>query len=184
MASPSELATELNAPLGNVSYHVRILASLGLIRLVKETPRRGSVEHHYEAVARPVISDAAWASVPETVKRAMVGAALEQAGLYVNAAAAGGGFDRPEAHLSRTPLALDAEGWGEVADELRGFMERIEGIARDAEGRLARAAEPGDAAMFLMMLFGSSGLDEDESTLLEEAPDPEHRGENGRGQAP
>ena len=34
MASPSELAEELGAPLGNVSYHVRILASLGLIRLV------------------------------------------------------------------------------------------------------------------------------------------------------
>src|SRR3712207_2003998 len=59
VASPSELAEELDAPLGNVSYHVRILASLGLIRLVKETPRRGSVEHHYEAVPRPMISEEA-----------------------------------------------------------------------------------------------------------------------------
>jgi folylpolyglutamate synthase/dihydropteroate synthase len=80
VASPSELAQKLHAPLGNVSYHVRILASLNLIRLVSETPRRGSVEHHYTAVAMPVISDEAWSNVPDIVKNAMVAAALEQAG--------------------------------------------------------------------------------------------------------
>ena len=40
VASPSDLAEELNAPLGNVSYHVRILAQLGLLKLVKKRPRR------------------------------------------------------------------------------------------------------------------------------------------------
>ena len=59
-ASPSELAAELRVPLGNVSYHVRQLQSFGLIRLVRTTPRRGSIEHHYELVARPDITDAAW----------------------------------------------------------------------------------------------------------------------------
>jgi DNA-binding transcriptional ArsR family regulator len=56
-ATPSELARELGAPLGNVSYHVRQLAGLGLIKLVKRTPRRGAVEHHYKAVGRPRIAD-------------------------------------------------------------------------------------------------------------------------------
>lgn len=32
---------------------MRILARLGLIELVRETPRRGAVEHHYRAVPRP-----------------------------------------------------------------------------------------------------------------------------------
>jgi len=36
-----------------VSYHVRTLAQLELIKLVKKTPRRGAIEHHYEAVERP-----------------------------------------------------------------------------------------------------------------------------------
>jgi DNA-binding transcriptional ArsR family regulator len=49
-ASPSELADELAAPLGNVSYHVRILADAGLIELVRTTRRRGATEHHYRAV--------------------------------------------------------------------------------------------------------------------------------------
>ena len=52
-ASPSELAEEIGAPLGNVSYHVRQLHSLGLIKLVKRTPRRGAIEHYYTALERP-----------------------------------------------------------------------------------------------------------------------------------
>ena len=43
VASPRELSDELEAPLGNVSYHVRTLSSLGLIKLVKKTPRRGAI---------------------------------------------------------------------------------------------------------------------------------------------
>lgn len=153
IASPRELAKALHAPLGNVSYHVRILTSLGLIELVRETPRRGSVEHHYTSVARPAISDEAWASVPDTVKRAMVGAALQQAGIYVNAAAAEGSFNRSDAHLSRTPLELDCEGWKALAEELLGFMERARTIERDCTDRLERAPETRTTAQLLMMLF-------------------------------
>jgi len=151
MASPSELAEDLDAPLGNVSYHVRILASLGLIRLVKETPRRGSVEHHYEAVPRPLISDEAWSMVPETVKRAMVGAALEQAGQSVAAAASAGGFDRTEALLQRTSWPLDEEGWRVLSEAARVFFEQAEGIAREAQERLGGGE--GDSGTLLLMLF-------------------------------
>src|SRR4051794_37828743 len=52
VASPSEIAGELDASLGVVSYHVRRLEALGLIKLVRTTPRRGAVEHHYRADAK------------------------------------------------------------------------------------------------------------------------------------
>ena len=156
IASPSELAEELDAPLGNVSYHVRILASLGLIRLVKETPRRGSVEHHYEAVPRPMISEEAWSLVPESVKRAVVGAALEGAGRAVAAAAASGGFDRPETVLSRATGRLDAEGWRALSDAARAFAEQAEAVQRDAEERLDGSGEPGEEATVLVMLFAAA----------------------------
>jgi DNA-binding transcriptional ArsR family regulator len=52
-SSPKELAARLDEKLGNVSYHVRILARLGLIELVRTTPRRGAVEHHYRSLPRP-----------------------------------------------------------------------------------------------------------------------------------
>lgn len=51
VASPSDLAEELKAPLGNVSYHVRILVSLGALKLVKKRPRRGAIEHYYALTA-------------------------------------------------------------------------------------------------------------------------------------
>ena len=48
-ASPVKLAGALEAPLGNVSYHVRTLVAVGLIELLEERPVRGAIEHVYRA---------------------------------------------------------------------------------------------------------------------------------------
>jgi DNA-binding transcriptional ArsR family regulator len=150
-ASPSELAAELRVPLGNVSYHVRQLQSFGLIRLVRTTPRRGSIEHHYELVARPDITDQAWDGLPEIVKHAMVGAALAPLGRLVNDAAVAGGFGRREAHLSRTALTLDDEGWREVSELLVGMFDKLATIERDSIERLADGdTEPSHSTVVLM----------------------------------
>jgi DNA-binding transcriptional ArsR family regulator len=49
--SPKEICEQLGngAGLGTVSYHVRYLHGLDLIKLVGTKPRRGAVEHFYEA---------------------------------------------------------------------------------------------------------------------------------------
>ncbi len=60
VASPSELAELLEAPLGTVSYHVRKLHRLGLIELVRETRSRGAVGHHYAAHRHGPLGDEAW----------------------------------------------------------------------------------------------------------------------------
>ena len=49
-ASPSAIATDLGEPLGNVSYHVKILLRYGAIELVETRPVRGALEHVYRAV--------------------------------------------------------------------------------------------------------------------------------------
>jgi DNA-binding transcriptional ArsR family regulator len=69
VASPRELSGELGAPLENVSYHVRELTKLGLIKLVGTTRRRGAIEHHYTAVAAPYASKEAWGEWPPIVRR-------------------------------------------------------------------------------------------------------------------
>src|SRR6059058_3191428 len=140
-ASPSELADEIGAPLGNVSYHVRQLAGLGLIKLVKRTPRRGAIEHHYKAVGRAQISDDAWAGTPATVKDAVVGAALGDLGSAVSAAAAAGGFSRQDSHLTRTQVTLDERGWKDLDKELNATLARVQRIAEDSGKRLAKAGE-------------------------------------------
>lgn len=162
-ASPSELAVELDAPLGVLSYHVRRLTALGFVRLVRRVPRRGAVEHYYTATARPRITDEAWGAVPTVVKQATIGAALDQIGTYVSAAAGAGGFDAPESHLTRSPVTVDAEGWRALARELDAMTERIRAIEVESEERIRAAAtgsEHADTderdASVVLMLFESA----------------------------
>jgi DNA-binding transcriptional ArsR family regulator len=45
--SPCELSDSLEAPLSNVSYHVRVLADCGAVSLTATKPVRGSMQHFY-----------------------------------------------------------------------------------------------------------------------------------------
>lgn len=51
-SSPSKLAVKFGAPLGDVSYHVRQLRALGLIRMRRQVPVRGSFESFYGLTAK------------------------------------------------------------------------------------------------------------------------------------
>ena len=159
VASPSELADEFGAPLGNVSYHVRTLAELGLLKLVRRRTRRGAVEHYYRARERATVTDRAWSQVPGVVRRSMVGIALEQAISNAGRAVASGGFDGEGTGVTRHSLAVDEEGAHEAAEaiarldgELAAIRERSD--RRSGEGSDQRrlcavtmlfesAAEPG-----------------------------------------
>src|ERR1700750_1870071 len=52
VASPGDPALELGAPLGVVSYHVRMLRDYDCVELVRTEPRRGALQHFYRATAR------------------------------------------------------------------------------------------------------------------------------------
>jgi DNA-binding transcriptional ArsR family regulator len=154
VASPSEIASELDAPLTHVSYHVRQLAGLGLIKLVRTTPRRGAVEHHYTAQIRPKVPDSAWGDMPEIVKKNLVSGWVQQVGTHVQAGASEGGFDREDAHATRSAFDLDEKGWLAIAKELGKTLERIEKIGAEAQARVKK--NPGGdsfRATAVMMLF-------------------------------
>jgi DNA-binding transcriptional ArsR family regulator len=174
-ASPTQLADEFGAPLGTVSYHVRRLADLKLIKLVKKTPRRGAIEHHYEATSEAVIGDDTWGKAPTIVKRAMAASALEEIGRSVGQAAAFGGFDRPEAHLSRARLVLDDRGWEELAAALLKLIDRATQISEHSEKRLERVDHEGERrAALVTMLF-------ELSPSFERVPDERWTRGNRRG---
>jgi DNA-binding transcriptional ArsR family regulator len=153
-ASPSELATELDASLGVVSYHVRTLARLGLLKLVHKKQRRGAVEHYYRAEARPVVTSESWGEVPGIVKDAMVQSTLGQIGDHVTAAAGAGGFERDDAQLTRMPLVLDDRGFAELAAKLDRLQQDADRIAAASEKRLAKTEGDGAVrATTVLMLF-------------------------------
>jgi DNA-binding transcriptional ArsR family regulator len=159
VASPSEIAQELDASLGVVSYHVRRLEALGMIKLVRKTPRRGAIEHYYQADAKHHIPDKAWAQVPEIVKQAMAGATLGELSAQVNAAAAEGGFSADDAHLSLTKLTLDERGWREVARELARALEKVDRIHAESLERLRKGNHQDERdAMVGIQLFEAAKI--------------------------
>jgi DNA-binding transcriptional ArsR family regulator len=116
-ASPKELAAELGAPVGNVSYHVRELEDVGLIELVDEKKRRGAVEHFYRAIARPMLSADEWEKLSLDDRQGFSAWIIQLLLADASQALAAGTFDaRGDRYLSRTPLLVDAEGWRELVE--------------------------------------------------------------------
>jgi DNA-binding transcriptional ArsR family regulator len=156
-ASPKELAAEFGMPLANVAYHVRILSDLKLIRLVKKTPRRGAIEHHYEAIAGAEVNDSAWGATPSVVRDKLLSAALDEVGRTVSDAAASGGFARTDTHLTRTRLVLDDQGWRELGQMLMDVLHRADELQRASAERLKEADHDGEhRSNLVMMLFEGS----------------------------
>ena len=153
VASPSELARELDGSLGTVSYHVRQLERAGLIELVSTAPRRGALEHYYRAKLRPRITDESWAQLPEMVKQALTGSALASISARVNAAAVAGGFSRDDAHLSKTEIVLDERGWKAVVKELERLDERVERIQAESAKRIGNDHDAEMSASLVTLFF-------------------------------
>ena len=164
IASPRELSGELHAPVQNVSYHVRELAKLGLIKLVRTTTRRGAIEHHYTAVAAPRVSYQAWSELPLIARDRMTGAWLSETFKHVNDAAAGGGFVADDTHLSRTQLVLDAKGRKAMAKELEATLRRVHRIHEQAQERLGGNPEAEQRMTLVMLRFDGAAAPNDDTT--------------------
>jgi DNA-binding transcriptional ArsR family regulator len=161
VASPRQLSDELGAPLQNVSYHVRQLAKLGLVKLVRTSQRRGAIEHHYKAIAAPHVSDEAWAELPPIVRHRMIAAGLSEISKQVNEAAAGGGLTSDDAHLSRTPLVLDDRGRKALAKELAAMVGRVDRIQEQARNRLGNDHDAEQRMALVMLRFDDVAAPDD-----------------------
>ena len=168
VASPSDLAAELGEPIGNVSYHTRILARLGCVELVKTKQVRGAVEHYYRAVVRPVFSDDDWAELPLSIRKSLAGAVLTEIADDMGASANEGGFDRDEVHLSRTTLTLDQQGWQELNEALQELTDQALEIQAQSAARLhSDGSADSEGAVMALLLFEpptKAGKSEDRKT--------------------
>ena len=181
IASPKQIATELDTPLPNTAYHVRQLAALGLVELVRRTARGGAIEHHYTAKVRPTVPDDVWASLPEIVKRAYSGGLLQQAVTQMVAAAKEDGFLAAGSHFTRTPGRVDSKGWEAISRELLKTMGRIERIVEESEARLASKSDgEGITTNVVMAFFEQANTD---SAARQEAAEATPRGAGSRARS-
>jgi DNA-binding transcriptional ArsR family regulator len=154
VASPKELAAHLNTPLPNIAYHIQVLRKLKVIRLVKKTPRRGAVEHHYTADYAVHVDDEAWSQTPGLIKERMVAGLLEEIGEDATDAAAMGGFDHDDAHLSRSRLLLDQQAWTALSTKLKELLDWGYELQKESAVRLKRSNHEDERRTgFVMMLF-------------------------------
>jgi DNA-binding transcriptional ArsR family regulator len=154
IASPKEIAGQIEIPLSNVSYHVRVLDELGLVEIVEEESVRGSVAHFYKAVERPLIDNPDWEKLSPKVRSAFSGYVIETLMSDAASSLAAGVFDRREdRHLSRTPLLLDEAGWRKVSGVQAQALDEILKEQAAAAERMAKSGAESIHAVVGMTCF-------------------------------
>lgn len=156
IASPKEISDEIDAPLSNVSYHVRVLDELGLVEIMEEESVRGSVAHFYKAVERPLIDNPDWEKLDPKVRTAFSGYIIETLMSDAARSLQAGLFDRRhDRHLSRTPLLLDEKGWRKVI-AVQG--KALDQILKEQAAAAARMGSTEGAIQVIAGMFCFEGL--------------------------
>jgi DNA-binding transcriptional ArsR family regulator len=139
-ASPRQLAKAMDEPLNNVTYHVNQLRELGCIELDR-TERRGGgrvLEHFYRTTRRAYFDEDAWEVLSAKERLGVIGAVLRMISKDIAAAMASGTFyAEDEKHVSRSPIAVDTEGWDEIGE----LLERTTDELFEIEERVGRRSE-------------------------------------------
>lgn len=163
MASPNELSKELDEGLSQVSYHVKVLKDYECIKMVKTAPRRGAVEHYYQATSKPFITDRDWHELPDSVRPGLSADLFELIRNDVVRAMLAGTFDeRKDRHMSRILTILDQQGWDEMRDALEATLKEVEKIQKKASTRLAKSGEEGFVVSASILGFEVPGPGEEE----------------------
>ena len=144
VASPGDLAVELGAPLGVVSYHVRMLRDYDCVELVRTEPRRGALQHFYRAIARPTLDEDQWRTLPSGLRGELAGETIQELVTDLAAAADAGALEDPEIVLTRTPLELDEKAWKKLNKLLAKTHEQALAIAEESAAR----HNEGDTSVF------------------------------------
>jgi len=155
VASPAEIARELGLEVSNVGYHVGALADAGLIEEVGQRPVRGAVEHFYRAVVRPITSteEEEELSIDKKISFARTIWSLITANA-TTALQSGILVERPEHHLTRTPVRVDEAGWSEMAEAYMELYERVYEIQTASAERLGHEPDdPGISVLSVLAFF-------------------------------
>lgn len=134
-SSPSRIAKQLDSvSLNLTSHHIKVLKELNCVELEEEVRHGGRTEHVYRLTKLPLFTNEEWEQIEPEDGQPITLEILRVVSEEVRTALLDGGFDGPDRHLSRTPLAVDQEGWEEVVEILdRALYELLEVRERSAE---------------------------------------------------
>ena len=135
VASPGDLALELGAPLGVVSYHVRMLRDYDCVELVRTEPVRGALQHFYKATARPNLDEGQWRALPTTLRGELIGETIQSLVSDLAEAADASPLEDPDVVLKRTLLELDERAFKKLNKLLAKTLDQALAIAAESAAR-------------------------------------------------
>lgn len=137
IASPKEMADEIDVDVKELNYHIKVLARIGLIKLMRIEKRRGAREHFYTLSSRVVyFDDRQWRRMPEPIRSSFSASLLKTVMDEAAEALQAGTFNARNNHHSRTAMVLDEDGSREVLELMDETLERMLQIRKRCSGRL------------------------------------------------
>lgn len=156
-SSPSKIARRLeNVDVNLASHHIKVLRELGCVELEREVKHGGRTERIYRATKRHYFSTAEWEAVDPKDGYPITIDILRLISEDLGASLAAGRLDsRGDRHLSRSPIKIDEEGWGEICEILeRALIEVQEVDARCAKRAEVSGEELTKLSVVLMQILG------------------------------
>lgn len=141
VASPKEIAEEIDRTIRHVTYHLGVLEELDCVELVRAESAAGGrvVEHFYKATKRPWLDRETWDHMDSEGQQRITATLLEMMSADIEEAVSAGTFSDPsDNHLSRTPMNVDKEGWEETVNLL---SDTLDGLI-DIQGRVSNRSTP------------------------------------------
>lgn len=158
MASASELAEELSAPLNRVSGHIKVLKKAGCIEVADSRVVGNTVQKFYRATARIFLDDTEWPSIPPTVQEGLRITLLQNLIDDAIEAVAHAIYDSVnDSHMSWTPMLVDEKGREEISQILARALKEVMAIQELAAKRLCEADEEGLSYSVSLLGYPSIG---------------------------
>jgi len=168
VASPNEIAGEIEIDARDLNYHFKVLVEVGMIRLVRRERRRGVWEHFYE-LEQPVLylDDLAWKRIPKEIRTSVSASLLQTVVDEAAEALRAGTFDARDSHQSRTAMTLDEQGCDKLTklmdETLQKVLEIREACAKDLE-RTGREGIP--IEVFMVGFETAAGVRQEMSSAV------------------
>jgi DNA-binding transcriptional ArsR family regulator len=151
VASPKELAEELQADIPNVSHHTKQLVKFGCAELVDRRQVRGAVEHFYRATRQILVDDDDWNALlkqdphlAEYVFAKNTQALFDDITRSIRAGTVG---TDDQFLIDRTPVVVDEQGCKELI-ELFDHVE-VNDVVDIVQRSVDRRAKSGEEAVHM-----------------------------------
>jgi DNA-binding transcriptional ArsR family regulator len=141
--SATMISKQIDEPLQNVAYHMRVLREKEMIEEVSSRPVRGSTEHFYRATKRVLFDGKAWEDLPPSMKAKVSGRIFGDFVEAVAGAMRSETFDSSDERVNVWQQGrLDQQGWEEAVQAHWVLICAMEDIFNGARLRLLEAEEP------------------------------------------